>query len=219
MLLHQPLPLFFADADGIITIIAILIGAIGWIVKVISNANQAGPPVGPRGRPPVRPRDERLSQEINVFLEETAKPGGKRSAPSQARPQQRPPAARSGKRPPQPPKPPEKKPPRRLVPGEEVAQRHLEPKRDLGENVRKHVETHLADNAAKEVSQHMKSRIGESVAEHLGSGGSVGQTAPAAAPLAPAQSLVKQLRNPATIRQAMILNMVLTRPRSLERKS
>lgn len=216
----QPLPLLFADADAIVTIIAVVIAIVGWIVKVISNANQAGPPVAAKGRPPVRPRDDRLSQEISVFLEESAKPGaGNRPANVPARPPQRAPAAaKPAKRRPatDQPQPPKKKPPRRLVPGEDVASRHLEPKRDLGDTVRKHVQEHLADNVAKEVSQHMKSRIGESVAEHLGTSG--GPAPSSAAPPSKSQSLAQALRNPETIRQGIILNLILTRPRSLERK-
>lgn len=216
-----PFPLLFADADAIVTIIAIVIGIISWIIKVISNAKQAGPPVAQKGRAPVRPRDDRLSQEISIFLEESAKPGAdSRPSKAPARPAQRPPpaAAKSAKRRPAaaPPEQPAKKPPRRLVPGEEVASRHLEPKRDLGDTVRKHVQEHLADNVAKEVSQHLKSRIGESVAEHLGTSGT---PAPSSAPpTSKAQSLVQSLRNPETLRQGMIINLILSRPRSLERK-
>ena len=60
-----------ADAEGIGAVILAVITVIGWIASLVSNKNQKGPPVANRPRPPVRPRDDRLQQEINIFLEET----------------------------------------------------------------------------------------------------------------------------------------------------
>src|SRR5882672_8092788 len=72
-----------ADAEGIGAVILAVITVIGWIASLVSNKNQKGPPVANRPRPPVRPRDDRLQQEINIFLEET---GGKRQKPPPGRP-------------------------------------------------------------------------------------------------------------------------------------
>lgn len=214
MLPNAPLPLLFADADAVVTIIAVVIGIITWIIRVISNAGNPVPPVPAKGRPPVRQRDDRLSQEISIFLEESAKNSPARG--NENKTQKRP--AKPAKKTPPPPEPKAKKPPRRLVPGQEVAARHLDAQRDLGDNVRKNVQQHLSDNIGKEVSQHLKSRISESVSEHLGTSSTAPPPSLTSGMPSKAQGLAEALRNPATIRQAIVMNMILSRPRSLERK-
>src|SRR5438309_11605891 len=100
------MPVFAADADTVIATIVALITIVGWIINLVSNKNQKGPPVANRPRPAARPRDERLQDEINIFIQDA---GGQRSRPAASRPTasagsaarpaaSRPPAAAQGKR-------------------------------------------------------------------------------------------------------------------------
>src|SRR5437879_11478336 len=65
-----------ADADTVIATVVAVITIVGWIINLVSNKNQKGPPVANRPRPPARPRDERLQEEISIFIEDA---GGQRS--------------------------------------------------------------------------------------------------------------------------------------------
>src|SRR5579864_2467657 len=60
-----------ADVDAVIGVIIFLITVVGWVANLVSSKNQKGPPVANRPRPPQRPRDERLQQEINIFIEDS----------------------------------------------------------------------------------------------------------------------------------------------------
>src|SRR5262245_48899981 len=103
-----------ADGEGITAVITILIVVIGWIANLVSNKNQKGPPVANRPRPPARPRDERLQQEISIFIEDA---GGQKSRKPPARP------AAQAPKPKRSAAPLSSKPVRRPRPGEELATR------------------------------------------------------------------------------------------------
>ncbi len=70
MPVFPPLAPILADGDAIIGAIIFLITVVGWVANLVSNKNQKGPPVANRPRPPQRPRDEKLQQEINIFIED-----------------------------------------------------------------------------------------------------------------------------------------------------
>src|SRR6516162_1565170 len=124
MALHIPFVPMLADNEGIGVAITILIIVVGWIANLISNKNQKGPPVANRPRPPVRPRDDRLQQEISIFIEDA---GGQRSRQGSrpGGPGARQPTTASRNPPPvkRPATTTAKKPSRRARPGEEIAAR------------------------------------------------------------------------------------------------
>lgn len=212
-------PIFAADADAIIAAIVALITIVGWIANLVSNKNQKGPPVANRPRPPVRPRDDRLQQEINIFIEEA---GPKRPKPAERRPVV--PASRpvSGGVRPQAQgkgKPPaasqSQKPARRPRPGDEIATRQAPVSESLGAGVKQHVSQHMSDRVAQEVQQRLTPRVEEKVEQDLGPSVSAGLSArtPASSPPAQpdrARRFAEMLRNPATLQQAIVVNLILS---------
>jgi hypothetical protein len=223
-----------ADAEGIGAVILAVITVIGWIASLVSNKNQKGPPVANRPRPPVRPRDDRLQQEINIFLEET---GGKRPKPPPARPAAAPPrAAPAATRAPaaggpaakvRQPVAPARKPIRRARPGQEIASRTPPVSDSLGTGVKQHVSQNMNERVSQEVQQRLSPRVEEKVELNLGpavSGGAPGRAMPAAPAAGPqpalqAARLAEMLRNRASVQQAFAVNLILSRPPGLARAS
>lgn len=219
-----PTPVLAVDLDTIIFLLAGLFGVISWLYKVLTGqANQ--PQVGNRPRPPVKPRDPQVQREIDIFLEDVAP--GRRPQAGPARPAEpvRPPVAAPPRKPvPRParlakpreaakaqaapagrPQAPEKT--ARVRPGQEVAQRAAPGSRDLGAGVQQHLQQYMAEKISKEVSQHLPNRVQASVAEHLGSAAPA--TPPPTPQVAPAARIAAMMRNPESMRQAMIVSMVL----------
>ncbi|MGQ0634331.1 MAG: hypothetical protein ACT4QC_06965 [Planctomycetaceae bacterium] len=211
-------PLLAVDLD---TLIPILI-AVGWLISVIvkmaSGQAQKGPPVANRPRAPARPRDDKLQQEIDIFIQEVS--GRKPSRPTVATPtgSQKPapkppvkappatPAAKAALRGATPPKalPPARpaRPPRRVKPGAEMASRQAPVSSGLGNHVRQHLKDYMAE------------KVSVQVAEDLGAP----QPATAPAPVAEPK-FVELLRSPANLRQAMVLNLILAPPPARSRRT
>jgi hypothetical protein len=214
-------PLFAAETDAVIAIIVALITIVGWIANLISNKNQKGPPVANRPRPPARPRDDRLQQEINIFIEEA---GAQRPRPAPSRPvigasrpvaggqrtpgtgKTRPPAAA-----------PAKKSARRPRPGDEIATRHAPVSETLGTGVKQHLSQHMTERVTQEVQQRLASRVDEKVEQDLGPAATAGLSARStpASPAPPADRAARfagLLRNPATVQQAIVASLILAPP-------
>jgi hypothetical protein len=177
-------PLFADELQMIITIIVLVVSFLGWLFNQVAGKNQ--PPQPPRPKPRrAEPRDD-------IFLrdDEPRRPNQK---PSKKKPQQqpRPAEARSARR-----------------PGGEIANRHIQTS-DLGAGVRSHVTEIQTQKVAQSVQEHMQSRVGQSVSEHLGA--FTAATTPQLTKQA--NQIVQTLRNPASVRQVMIVNMILERPR------
>jgi hypothetical protein len=212
--LHIPV---LAAADSVWAAVVILITIIGWIANLVSNKNQKGPPVATRPRPPARPRDDRLQQEINIFIEEV---GGKKSRPAPGRPAA--PAARQtagGKS--RPAVPSGRPPARRPRPGEEIATRQAPITETLGTGVKRHVSQQMADRVAKEVQQRLAPRVEEKVAQDLGTPLNTG-AAPSAVtvlPAARAERFAELLRNRSGMQQAIVMNLILSPPLARTRQS
>jgi hypothetical protein len=216
MPLNVPFVPILADAEAVIAAIVILVTIIGWVANLVSNKNQKGPPVANRPRPPARPRDDRLQEEISIFIEDA---GGQRSRQGSrggatARPG---PAARNpqGKRPAAPPQP--KKPPRRPRPGEEISTRHAPVTETLGTGVKQHVSQTMSERVSQEVQQRLAPRVEEKVAEDLGTPVTTGATRaslpadPAPPPIKP-ERFAELLRNRTGVQQAIVLNLILSPP-------
>jgi hypothetical protein len=230
----MPLAPVLADADGIIALIIGLITVVGWIANLVSNKNQKGPPVANRPRPPVRPRDDRLQQEINIFMEEA---GSQRGKPAQPGPNQGRPAAPAGRavggvprnlpqaksRPPV--AAPAKKPVRRPRPGADMATRQAPVTESLGAGVKQHLNQYMSEKVSQEVQQRLAPRVEEKMDRDLGTPVTTGASArgmpapPPAIPPARAVRFGEMLRNPATVQQAIIMNLILSPPPGLARSS
>jgi hypothetical protein len=215
MPLNFPFVPILADAEAVIAVIVILVTIIGWVANLVSNKNQKGPPVGNRPRPPARPRDERLQEEISIFIEDA---GGQRSRQgsrgvSTAR---QPAASRNppGKRP---PASPPKKPARRPRPGEQMATRQAPVTETLGTGVKQHVSQTMTERVSREVQQRLAPRVEEKVAEDLGPLVTTGAARAASSP-APAlprvgpERFAELLRNRSGVQQAIVMNLILSPP-------
>lgn len=209
------LPLF-ADAN-VVSFIIFIVMAIGWLINQLSGKAQAPRPPVQRGKPPrPRPDRERLQDEIDVFIQEvTGQRTQSPAAPSNAE------LARRRKRPetaaPQPPQPQAQTPRKR--PGEDLAGRRSLVNQNLGTGVRTSVDELLGSerNLANKVKQDIAPRVGEEVASHLGSfgGSSRAQASAASTPdgsRTTAQRLKQVFHQPENVRQAILINAILTRP-------
>jgi len=216
-----PLAPVLAADDFIVGFIIFLLTIVGWVINLISSKNQKGPPVANRPRPPLRPRDDRIQQEINIFLEDA---GGKGKKGAGSRPAV--PAARSSSgQPSRKGVAPGGKPARKLRPGETLAGRPAPVTETLGTGVKQHLSQHMSDRVAQEAQQRLAPRVEEKALADLGPTMSSG--APMRAPALPAavsatvraDKFGELLRNPPNIRQAIVLNMILSPPPALARKS
>jgi hypothetical protein len=203
-------PVFAADTDAVIAAIVALITIVGWIANLVSNKNQKGPPVANRPRPPVRPRDDRLQQEINIFIEEAGAQRPRPAPPKQAGPALRP----GGQRAPAPGKgrtaviPAARKPAHRPRPGDEIATRQAPVSEALGTGVKQHLSQHMTEHVGKEAQQRLASRVEEKVEQDLGPA-----ARPSSAPPADrAARFAALLRNPATVQQAIVASLILSPP-------
>lgn len=211
MLPPIPIAPVLADVEGAYAVLVIVITVIGWVAKLITNKNQKGPPVINRPRPPARPRDERLQQEINIFMEDVGKgrPGqGARSG--------------AGKQPPAPSAQRKmagaKKAARRARPGENIAARQAPVTETLGTSVKEHTGKYLSDKVSEEVKQRLAPRVEQKVEQDLGLSAAMDAAQQAAKPFSGVpsppgpQRFIELLRNPATVQQAMVLNLILSPP-------
>jgi translation initiation factor IF-2 len=225
----------FANVEAILAVLVVVFWIVSWLIKLASTQNQKGPPVANRPRPQAKPRDDRLQDEIDIFLQEVSpqKPATRRPPPpprpqpAATRPAPRPVASASAppaRRPPvaAPAAPkPAPKPERRARPGQEIAGRSAPITQNLGAGVKQHLTQYMADKVSQDVSAHMQHRVEAHVTEHLGTaspaqGGA--QPAPAAAiPRGP--QLAEWLRNPGNMRQAIVLGVILSPPPSRQPRS
>jgi hypothetical protein len=176
-------------------------------------------------REPARPRDDRLQQEINVFIEDV---GGQR--PRQSPPRPAVPASRQAggtARSPQPAKPrPAAAPAARQTaprsrPGAEMATRHAPVTESLGTGVKQHLSQHMSDRVTQQVQQRLAPRVEEKVSQDLGVAVNTGPTpsSPSALPAVRAERFAEMLRNRAGIQQAIVMNLILSPPVSRTRAS
>jgi hypothetical protein len=109
-------------------------------------------------------------------------------------------------------------------PGAEFADRHRAGRADLGSNVRSHLAEHMQTGTVdSSVQRHLAHNVNQSVVEHLGDTGGASPTAGTAATVlrrrtsADAAGILHLLRSRQGIRQAILLNEILSRPKSRRR--
>jgi hypothetical protein len=272
------MPFVLADIDPglIVVVIAVAISFISWIINAIGKQKNQPPPPPARGARPVRPRDEKLTNEIDLFLQEVAE--GKRPT-TERRPaeptleelqraeakrraefrqraeQRRAELQRKSERMRRPAEveievvaEPERRPPLRtprpsretgrpaeaavvLEPPKSVfphAEQHRLPGSNIGERksitdptLGSGVSAHLSDymqpaRIDQQVDRNLPHSINASVQQHLGMFGA-GLVESGAKRTEAAQAIVDMLRNRAGVRQAILLNEVLSPPKSLRR--
>jgi hypothetical protein len=241
-------PILALELQGITFIIIIAIAIISWLTNLASQKNPPKPQ--PQARPPRKPAGDKLSQEIDVFLQEVSG-RRKQSNPEpieievvpddeirRRRSGQR--AARSTQRPqrpvqPQRPKPLQQQTPptlrpttatplARTRPGQEMAERHSIDPSQLGSNLQSHLATYMgADRLEREVNQHLKHEVDQGVSQHLGQfRATTTADAPIAASSTPtpqkAADIVRLLRDPSGVRQAILINEVLGKPLAMRQR-
>jgi hypothetical protein len=218
-------PLLLADIENVIGAIFVIFWIVAWLMKLLGAQKPKTPPIVNRPRPPARPRDERLQEEIDVFIQQVASKKGARRPPAAtpARPPALPKQPASGQRPrkaPVPQKPPETPAPQRIRPGQEISTRQVvRPEKDLGNAVQQHLRQHMAERVAQEASVFLKDKVDQSVTSHLGAspiaaspGSAPAASASGTATGAPAIRYSELFRNSAGLRQAMVIKLILSPP-------
>uniref|UniRef100_A0A7C2PFX2 Uncharacterized protein n=1 Tax=Schlesneria paludicola TaxID=360056 RepID=A0A7C2PFX2_9PLAN len=202
-------PLLLADIGEWIGLAILLLTVLGWIVNAIKGN-------APDGKPAARPGRRDLRTELEVFLEELQ---GNKPAPQPEPPRKpaRPPQPVAKNPPPPKPRPDKKPPPRRVQPSTTAA---AEPGQvsPIGSGVREHVAAYMApDRVAAHAQQHVgERRIDKAVEQDLG-GGTVAPVAPAEQPRGKPHPLLAALAQPSGMRQAILMQEILQKPRALRR--
>ncbi|MBI5761731.1 MAG: hypothetical protein HZA46_24740 [Planctomycetales bacterium] len=224
------------DIGDIFAILMALVGFISWIVTQVNNNNKmknpAPKPAGQPQRPPAR-RDEKIFEEINVFLEQ------KEQRPAGQQPRKVKPPARSqpaaGRKAPmgkvksgsvsaKPLAAPLNEPRQtHRTPGGDIARRKLTGSEELGSQVRERVSDMQKSRVESKVQQDLRSHISESVKADLGefsaaAGSTSSDPGTATASSIKPQTIGDFLRQPGNMRQAIVLNLILTPPPGLRRK-
>lgn len=201
--MHEPdlIPVVAAGIDwleGLLPLLFVLFWIVSQVVNLIrrvaGDAGRAGPaPVAARRPPP--PTDEAreaLERQIAEFLQQSRRdrvtaPAAPRPAPQRPRPPK--PATRRSS-----PVAASRVPPPPPAATPRIADRHLEPLGDAGDDIAEHVDGAFA--------QDLRHRVSPTAA-----------TAPAAPPQAAiAADLAAALRDPATLRRLVLVREVLERP-------
>jgi hypothetical protein len=206
MMFPLPLPVLAFDFGEVVGIIILVLTVLGWFVRAIKGQGENQPPVRRANPNPGR-------SEIETFLEELSGNAQKRP-PVRPNPPNRPPVAKAPKKPNK--QPAGNKPPKAPKPVMSLADKHLSSS-NLGSGLRSHVSTYMqTDRVAAEVQQDLKSRIAEDVRTDLGPSTMMTNIAATVAS-APVHPLISLLRDPKGVRQAIALQEILQKPRSMRR--
>ena len=188
-LFPQPL---FADAGFIVGLLVVIFTVVGWLVNMANAQNNPPPPPQKRPPKPPRPKRERVQNEIDIFLREvkgdtvvSEEDVVLESAPPQRRPGLAPPA------------------------GEESEARGR-----LG-TMTSHMESHVGETLA---SHHLETHVGESQPSlELPDPRAAGEMVAVQGRSAKATPLpiMGLLRSRQGIRQAILVNEILSKPKAL----
>jgi len=210
-MLLWPLPLL-ADVSEWIGLAVLVLSFLGWIVNAIKGNQPDGAPKPPRPKPQ---RD--LRAELEVFLEElqSGKPEKADMAkPPAERPKPAPVMAPAVKKKSRPEKRSQSKPPPKTL-----AQPTVKPSGVGGGGVREHVAAYMTpDRVGTHAQQHIgQHRIDDAVTRDL-AGGTVAAVEPVAgSPRNLPHPLLQVLSSRDGVRQAVLLQEILQKPRALRR--
>lgn len=201
-----------AAEGGVVMAIVLIISVISWIVNLIQGNT-------PKGKPVKRPRPQQI-EELEQFLQATvAAPERerekKRPAPNR---QNRPAGEKRSNKPkqsqsqrPNAQRPASQQRPAQLDrPGTRLAQSHLS-QTAMGQGGRSNIGPQAVDDSVKkDVDLAVQRDINDAVSRDIGVDGTLSVTQVQAV-----HPLIQALRNPQGVRQAILLNEVLSRPKSL----
>lgn len=216
--------------DTIIILIVVIFSAIGSISKMIKGIQE-----DPKGNPPPRPRNRQIQREIEEFLQQQT--DGRRPPPARASSdeieiveepvvrRQSPPARstkskRSQQRNSNKPSTPRANSPRPAQPeqGQGVRRDPLGSS-NFGSSIRDHVSSVMAERVGGQVQSdlpHLTTAVNEQVQRDLGTF-SVATSERASRVTAPSNDWIQLLRNPSTARQAVLMSVILVRPKVLRK--
>jgi hypothetical protein len=214
-------PLLAGQGDAIAFIVIVVIAIVAWISKMVGEMKPKQPPIANRNRPQVRNRDNRLQEEINIFLEDN---GGRQNPPARpsrppARPQpasSQPASSRKPQRRPEPVATQPAKKNKKIRPGEDLSRRQAPVANNLGTGVQQSLSQHMPERITQEMQQRLASRVDEKVTADLGTtdigGGAQVQKPVQPIPLPRAERFAQLLRTPGGMQQAIVMNLILSPP-------
>lgn len=233
MWFHLPNPILAANLGSWMFVAVIVMMFIGWIMNLVNKQNRPAQAARGRRRQPPRRGEGRLQSEIDSFLEEV---GGRRPQreteevpieiveEEERRPPRRPPRRRPKSRPPaRPPRPSQEAAASTASPTERLSERHLKStigSTKLGEGLRSHLQQYMADDHVDaQVAKDLSHRVGSEWAAHpereARGGGNIEFASPHAREAAlAANQIASLLRNPAGVRQAILVSEILSPPKS-----
>jgi hypothetical protein len=231
--MHLPLPPL-AAADWPQFVIGLIV-IIAYIVKLAVQAGKGAIEISPPP-PPRKPVPSELKKEIDIFLQDVSP---RKTTMESNPPRPRKATSRDSERPAAPKAKEAKRRSlgqeatdraaaetrsRHSIPGSEIENRKKPGRENLGAEIRQHVSQHLDSNSlSQRVQQDLPNRLQQSVTEHLGEASSrlkatALPTLSSSTVNASALQLLELLRQPGQVRQAMMVNEILSRPVSLRRR-
>lgn len=198
------MPMQLADAGGWITLAILVLSVVGWLVNAVKGNDADGNPV-PRKR--AKPNRD-LRSEIEVFLEELQQP--QRAEPQRQQPQQPRPEPQRNRQ--------QERQSKQRPPAAKQASQSDRNSRKSGTSGRQASASKPQQAARPNLTGTPEARalgaeVAASVEQNL-SGGTVAAVPPLATRAPSTHPLVALLRQPEGIRQAIILNEILQRPKS-----
>ena len=205
--------------SNFIVVAFIVISFIGWVINQVNAQNK---PPARRGRP--QRGNRRVQEEIDDFLREATgnrKPGGRVLSADEIEI-----VDESQARRPPPRRPAPTRPSTRQKPGSNVSNRHLSGHEELGSSVRDHVRTHMDERVSAGAEEHLAHDVDQHVSQHLGafsagmptSSGRTAQSETRRRRNPRTTALLAALRTPVGVRNAVLMQEILGRPRSLRNR-
>ena len=217
-------------------IVGLLFAAVSIGVAIVNSINGKKEP--PRKNGGGRPKDQRVRQEIDEFLQQQG--GGRKARPVEVQldeielveepPRRRPsPVVKPTKTPrkqQQAASPPRPKTPQPVTPATRPSALPTQVTRrgetavgssDFGGGLREHVQTAMAERVAAQAQRdipHLSTQVNEMVRSDLGVFSVSGKTD---AVRSGSSSLIQMLQNPKTARQAVLMSEIMGRPRALRK--
>ena len=230
--MHWYPPLAAGGIDGWIAVLFALFSIGGAIINAVNKK-----PETPPRKPGARPKDQRVRQEIDEFLQQQ---GGRKPRPVEVNPddielveespRRRPsPVVRPTKTPKSAQKPAAPQRPKGLPPASPTPRASALPTQvtkrgdiavgtnTLGMGLREHVSSAMAERVVSQAQRdlpHLSSSVDQKVREDLGVFSVSGKTE---AVRSGSSSLMAMLQNPKTARQAVLMSEIMGRPKALRK--
>jgi len=221
----MPHAVFALGVEDILPVIFVLIGIVSWIINALKEKSQVNERAARPVRPPQKKRNDPLQSEIDIFIREVTeqrgdqpqrKPQQARPAATTQRPATPPPRERRLRQTQASPAAPPPKPEKHTRPGDEISTRKGPGNRDLGGNLTRHIEERMKSHTIRDATEkRLGHDVDASVTAHLG----ISSSATSPGTVVPQSSTIitevrRMLSNPESAAQAILLNEILSPPRS-----